>query len=491
MIIIIFVIMGLMMQFENDLYDFIINNTADGIMIKNSEGIVEFLNPAAISLFGHAQSNLVGKTSHSNVVHAINEDYSELSADNHPSVLVNKNKIPILNRRVGLVKNDNSISWVKINCFPYKSGTISIFKDISEEKKEKSHADTLINALDSVSLVSATNLKGEITYVNERFCEKTQYTKDELIGKNHRIIKSDKHSNEFFKILWDTILEGKIFQGEICNKKKNGELFWGHSTIIPLFENNKIISFLGIRFDITEKKKLEEILETSSKLSTLGEISASIAHEINNPLTILLGKTNIILKAIEKQQYDFKNISDDLIKVERAGQKISKIVRGLKSLSRHSDTDPKESILLSKILEDVIELSSDKLKMFDVQLLNNINIDITIDCNPSQISQVLINLISNSIDAVEKLDTRWISLNLIDLGETLQIIVTDSGNGISDDTVSKMMSPFFTTKPSGKGTGLGLSISKKIIEELHHGKFYYSRQNQYTTFVIELPKKSD
>lgn len=477
------------MTIDNELSEFIINNTTDGIMIKNSKGEIEFLNKSAEVLFGKNIKILKGKTSFSNIVRAIHLDYSVMSPENHPSVIVQKEQRPVLDNIVGFLKENNTVSWVKTNCYPFKSGTLSIFKDITKELKERSHSEMLMRALNSFAIVSTTNLKGDITYVNDRFCEKTQYSRAEILGQNHRILKSGKHPDSLYKEMWASILKGHIFQGEVCNKKKNGELIWGFSTIIPMYENNQVNGFLSVRFDITEKKRLEELLETSAKLTTLGEISASIAHEINNPLTILLGKTNLINTLVKKNKYDLSQLPADLSKIEGAGLKIIKIIKGLKSLARNSESDPKEKIIFSDILSDVLELTHDKMISHNVILQNNINEDFVIECNPSQISQVLVNLISNAVDAISEQKDKWIKLEHKIFKKYIQIKVTDSGKGIPENILNQIMNPFFTTKPAGVGTGLGLSISKKIIEVQHLGKFYYEKQEANTTFVIELSKE--
>jgi len=158
-------------------------------------------------------------------------------------------------------------------------------------------------ALDQAAIVAATDAAGVITYVNQKFCEISGYSRAELLGNTHRIINSGYHDREFFKNLWKTIRAGEIWRGEICNRAKDGHLYWVYTTIVP-FRNQQgeIYQFLSIRQDITELKQAQQtILQqqeqiiTASRLSALGEMAAILTHEINNPLGVILGRVEMLL----------------------------------------------------------------------------------------------------------------------------------------------------------------------------------------------------
>jgi signal transduction histidine kinase len=224
----------------------------------------------------------------------------------------------------------------------------------------------------------------------------------------------------------------------------------------------------------------------SAKMSSLGEMASGISHEINNPLTIIKGKAGTIRKILSTENPDLLKAQAELLKVEQTVDRISKIIKGLKSFSRNGTNDPKEPTLLVNIIEDTLELCRERFHSREIQLrIGNIS-DVIIEARPEQISQILINLLGNSLDAIANLPKRWISIETHIEGNLVQVIITDSGNGIEAKIAEKMMQPFFTTKDIGEGTGLGLSISMGLARD-HKGKLSYDSTSANTRFVLELP----
>ncbi|MBC7530850.1 MAG: GHKL domain-containing protein [Oligoflexus sp.] len=227
----------------------------------------------------------------------------------------------------------------------------------------------------------------------------------------------------------------------------------------------------------------------SSRLAALGEMAGGIAHEINNPLAVISIRSKHIKRAIlaKPAQYDQALEYAEIIEV--TSNRIATIVSGLRSFSRSGSDDPFESCDLSAVVRDTLNLCSERLKTHGVQLkIGEISKSLRFEGRSVQISQVLINLLNNSYDAVSQLEERWIKLDTEVIGEWLQMTMTDSGPGIPDEILAKIMQPFFTTKPVGMGTGLGLSISKGIIEQ-HRGQFEILKVGDRNHFVIRLPRE--
>jgi C4-dicarboxylate-specific signal transduction histidine kinase len=222
----------------------------------------------------------------------------------------------------------------------------------------------------------------------------------------------------------------------------------------------------------------------SAKLSSLGEMAGGIAHEINNPLTIIGSHAKILKRSNTTND---PKINESLDKIIVTTNRIAKIIKGLRSFSRDSFNDPYAPTSIAKIVSGTLELCHEKLKTNSIILKVSVPEDLEANCQEIQIAQVLMNLISNSVDAIEFLDDKWIEISAYDINNQIKLIVTDSGNKIPDEISEKIMLPFFTTKEVGKGTGLGLSISKGIVES-HNGKFCFDKKAEHTTFVIELPK---
>lgn len=229
-------------------------------------------------------------------------------------------------------------------------------------------------------------------------------------------------------------------------------------------------------------------LVQSSKLSSLGEMAAGIAHEINNPMAIIVGNTEVLKSHVEKHndEYALKRIEKILNMVQR----VTKIINGLRQFSRNAENDPPQVSPLSKIIGDTVELCKqgllNKQIAFELKMPEQ---EVFIKCREVQISQVLLNLIQNAADAIAPLADRWIQIKVDTTKENrVKILVIDSGKGISQEIIEKLFQPFFTTKEVGKGTGLGLSISMGIAKD-HGGSLSVDTQAKNTCFVLELPLK--
>lgn len=226
----------------------------------------------------------------------------------------------------------------------------------------------------------------------------------------------------------------------------------------------------------------------TSKMTTLGEMSSQLAHEINNPLTIIRSSSYTLKKVITADELNKEKAIEYLNKIDTTTTRITKIIAGLRAFSRSGDNDPYEMQNMSKIIQDISELSSHRLKMTSVQLNIIEFTDFTFECRASQIEQVLLNLLNNSIDSIADLPEKWIKIEVQLRAEDFILKFTDSGNGIPHHIAERIMEPFFTTKAVGKGTGLGLSISKGLIES-HHGQLSYNSKSKNTEFTIQLPLK--
>lgn len=248
------------------------------------------------------------------------------------------------------------------------------------------------------------------------------------------------------------------------------------------------LSNLGQR-KLVEKELDQQKIKNmqQSKLASLGKIAAGVAHEVNNPLTIF----NLHLRNIEKSLKTRADIDpkvfEGLEKSKHNVQRIANIINGLKILSRENVQEDFKSESLYRIIRDALEVLSEKIKGAGV----NIDVtptakDIVIHANAVQISQVIANLISNSIDAIIDLDSKWIKIDTETKDNKHQITFTDSGLGIPDSVAKHLMTPFYTTKGVNKGTGLGLSLSREIARN-HQGDLYYNKNSSNTQFVLELP----
>lgn len=270
--------------------------------------------------------------------------------------------------------------------------------------------------------------------------------------------------------------EGTLSVGKVVDEK-------GHTT-----------GYLAVVEDVTQKrvkerqlKEQEKKIITSSRLASLGEMAAGIAHEINNPLTIINGHLSVLRRLLSTRGLaSDMEVQKRLEVAESTTNRIAKIVKGLRSYARESDQGDKERVVVEAIVEDTLAFCADKFKSEGIDLVSRLEPHLEVFVRPYQISQVLLNLLNNAADAVAGCPERRVVIETAARNNGVEISVTDTGAGVPPFLKEKIMEPFFTTKEVGKGVGLGLSISQGIIQA-HDGKFYLDESSPKTRFVIWLP----
>ncbi|MGY5143640.1 MAG: two-component system sensor histidine kinase NtrB [Candidatus Nitrosopumilus sp. bin_32a] len=349
------------------------------------------------------------------------------------------------------------------------------------------------------SIITITDLNGVIVYMNDKFCELSKYSEDELIGQNHRILKSDEHSDEFFTTMWDTITSGQIWKGEIKNRAKDGSYYWLKSTIIPVTDSkDNVTHFIAIRTDITKEKEIEsKLLKTEAKLvkqnedltsqveikssnlvrserlATIGTMASRIAHDLKNPLTLLHTYAEMLSPEI-LSKLDSKD-KEKWFRMQNSIFDMNRIIEDVLDFARTTEIKKKPAYI-----QRILKLAMNHVKSSYGVTINLSEKDLKINCDERKIEGVLSNIINNAVQAID--GTGEIDVEIESDSEFLNILIKDSGPGISDENLSKIFEPMFTTKTTG--TGLGLVICKSIVEQ-HGGSISVS--NKPTTFTIRLP----
>lgn len=258
----------------------------------------------------------------------------------------------------------------------------------------------------------------------------------------------------------------------------------------------ELIKVFNYQYDleITNKKLISQTakLMHTSRLAALGEMSASIAHEVNNPLMVINGSLNQLDRALKKDVIEIDFAEKLIQRIKKSTERVSIILGGLRHFANQSDELPKQDSKLESIINETTGYCTELVNANFIKLECQTPPQVIIHCHAVQISQVLINLIKNAVDALmeqkeknQNLET-WIKINYHLQGKVLHIKIQNSGDKIPTDIAEKLFQPFFTTKASGKGTGLGLSISSAIIQD-HRGDLSLLPQEEYTTFQITLP----
>jgi len=218
-------------------------------------------------------------------------------------------------------------------------------------------------------------------------------------------------------------------------------------------------------------------------------MASGIAHEINNPLHIIKGNCELLEILLEESSPDIAGVREAVRLIDTMGSRIANIVGGLRALARDQRNDPMIEVSVKQILSDTLALCEQRIRNRGIELqLPEVSESITLSCHPTQISQVLLNLLNNATDAVSDLENRWIRVEVSEDGEQYVVFtVTDSGSRLPKDEAEKIFEPFYTRKPVGKGTGLGLSISRSIIEA-HRGVIYVDSTAANTCFTVRVPR---
>lgn len=291
------------------------------------------------------------------------------------------------------------------------------------------------------------------------------------------------------------------YQQEYRVVKPCGEIRWIKDRGFPVRdEHGAVYRIAGIAEDITPLREAREKLEASrnqiasnAKFAALGEMASGIAHEINNPLAVIHGLAVQMQELVARSDAEFpvEMVLDSYESIEKMANRIAGIVKGLRTFSRQQAADPMQAADLNAILTETMAMCAPKIRAASAKVEVSRNVEkLGIQCRSSEISQVILNLVNNAVDAVAASDDRLIRVEVVQRDSGVaQLVVEDSGEGIRPELKERIFQPFFTTKEVGKGTGLGLSISKSIIEA-HGGKLFLDQGSPKTRFVVELPSEN-
>ncbi len=393
-------------------------------------------------------------------------------------------------------------------------------------------------AIEQSNIVSKTDIDGIITFVNDEFCNIFEYSKEELIGKNHNIVRHPDVPKELFKILWDTIKQKKTYKATIKNLTKNGKTVYVNSTVIPIVNSQGAIEeFIAIRYDVTknitltkelkrkerelqflndtlekrveektdELKRLNQNLENrvqeeveknrtkdrmlyqQSRLAAMGEMISNIAHQWRQPLSEL-GITIYKMKKLFTSGGDEK---DFLYSYDHSREVIKKMSNTIEDFRNFFNPNKvKDYFLIQDAISETINIMEGTIQKYDIHITVHCEEEIKIEGFLSEFTQVLINLINNSKDAFIKneIKNRCIDIEIFrDEKGNVVLNFSDNACGIDEEIIDKIFDPYFSTKHSSVGTGLGLYMSKMIIKNSLNGDISACNLKDGVTFSIIIP----
>jgi len=519
-------------QIDQKSYNLLLESISDhAIMILDQEGYIINWSRGAEQINGYTESEVLGK--HFSIFYT-REDTEKSQPEKNLQKVIDTGG---LEYKAWRVRKDGSVYWANIVFTALKNdrgeiiGYGKVIHDLSKQvqteerisllnkelenrlQQSQSEISDYKHALDESAIVAITDQKGIIKHVNDNFCKISKYSKDELLGQDHRIINSGYHSKDFIRNLWVTIANGKIWRGELRNKAKDESYYWVDTTIVPfLNEHGKPYQYLAIRSDITQRKLAEEqllkanedlenkvrertlelthALEKEKELNEMKSRFVSMAsHEFRTPLSAILSSTSLMehyvnpdqedkrKKHVERIKSSVKNLTsilDDFLSLEKLEQG--------KVESHNSEFNFREFI------EDAIE------EMHGMSKKKQQEIHLQYD-GPEQVYQdkkilrnVLLNLLSNAIKYSPEGKTIFISSEIKD--ERVNLAVKDEGIGIPLEAQKNLFDKFFRARNAVniQGTGLGLNIVKRYVELLDGIISFNSIENAGTVFTVSFPR---
>lgn len=353
-------------------------------------------------------------------------------------------------------------------------------------------------AMDQHAIVSITDIEGNITYANDKFCQLSGYSREEVLGNNHRIIKSDEHLDNYFETLWQTITSGKIWTGNNRNRCKDGSSFWINTTIVPSLDDfGKPFQFISISTDITKQMdiatQLEYTLEQAfAATEAKSEFLANMSHEIRTPMNAIIGLSDLcLLTDLTSKQYDYVK------KTNVAGRALLGIINDILDFSKIEAGKLDIEIIpfsLDKVFDNLWTLVSGKAQQKGIELLFSRTQDVPFYLlgDPTRLGQVLVNLVNNAVKFTDQgeivLYVRTVKKSKDKV--TLEFKVEDSGIGMTDEQIDGLFESFSQADSSTSrkygGTGLGLSISKQLVNLMHGEIWVESEYEKGSCFYFNI-----
>ena len=336
------------------------------------------------------------------------------------------------------------------------------------------------DALDKWSILAITDRRGIILSVNDKFCEISKYSREELIGKDHRVINSGHHPKEFFRGLWSTIGSGAVWRGEIRNRAKDGSYYWVDTTIVPfLDESGKPFQYVAIRNDITQRTLAQQKLLEQGSLARLGEMAAVVAHEVKNPLAGISGALQVLGSRMAADAPE-RPIVEEMI--ARLGA-LDDMVQDLLLFARPRAPRLAE-VHVAPLLRETANLIAQDPVLRSAEIVVQGD-DATILADASMLSQVFQNLVINAAQAMG--GQGRVLVTIAPTPGACSVSVADSGPGIPADARERIFEPFFTTKH--RGTGLGLAVARRAVEA--HGGTIVATETPGggATMTVTLPAR--
>lgn len=478
-------------------------NIDAGILLIDENGKTVYANQRYLNIFDIQTplNQFIGKTA--NELAQENLVHFENPSQNLSRVFTLLNDRKLVRKEEVRFKNGNIFErdYIPIYETGVYKGHFWIYYNVTTEKQLTTELNNYKYALDQSSIVVITNKDGIITNVNDKFCDISKYTKEELLTSKMNLVNSAYHPTEFFENLWDTIQSGKVLRTEIRNKSKDGHFYWVDSTIIPFVDENNIpFQYVAIQSDITSKKEFEAQLvhakqDAENSLKIKEEFISNMSHEIRTPMNALIGFTDLLLETeLTTEQ------REHLITIKNSEKLLLTLINDILDLAKLESG----KIFLENVpfnihdtLQEVVKLLNVNAteKNIELELFINSKVPQMIIGDTTRVQQIILNTVGNAIKFTEKGEVSIYVKSIITQHKevTITFEIKDTGIGIPKSKLDTIFDSFeqasnSTTRLYG-GTGLGLSIVKKLVDTMNGEITVESEVEVGSTFKIKIPFK--
>ncbi|TYT75351.1 PAS domain S-box protein [Desulfobotulus mexicanus] len=379
------------------------------------------------------------------------------------------------------------------------TGASGVASDVTERIRAEVDRIRLSAAIEQVAeSIVVTDRQASILYVNPAFERITGWHKDEVLGKTPAILSSGYHGKSFYEEMWQTLLSGKVWQGYITNRKKDGSCYDEEVSISPILDNTgSVINFVAVKRDVSLERSLERQLRQAQKMEAIGTLAGGIAHDFNNILFPIIGFTELALESLPQNRIEKKYLRSILTAAHRARELVWQIL----TFSRRNDEKEHSNVYVQSVVKEALKLLRASIPS-TIEIRHDIESgDARVFADPTQIHQVVMNLCTNAYHAMEAGGILTVELHTLNLTEdrpadlhpgiragAWQLLsVQDTGSGIDSATMERIFDPYFTTKEQGKGTGLGLATVHGIVTGCGGYIQVRSTPGKGTVFLVYLP----
>ncbi|MGY5152178.1 MAG: ATP-binding protein [Candidatus Nitrosopumilus sp. bin_6a] len=367
-------------------------------------------------------------------------------------------------------------------------------------KQQLLQIENLKSSLDNSSIVAITDKDGTITYANKKFCDISKYSKEELIGQNHCILKSGFHNAEFYQNIWKTISSGKIWQGDIKNKAKDGTFYWVRTAITPFIGKDGTAQYIAVRTDVTELYAQKDTIESQfqelkKRDRQKDEFISMISHELKSPIFPIIGYCDLLREPELSKNFNILHF-EALDEITSNAERLGRITEGLLDVNRINMKKLRyniEKFSLAKFATRIAKEHAHLMKEKQIEFYVLPVEDQIIESDEQRLMQVIGNIIRNAVDFVPNKDGK-ITVNIRSKSGHITFSVKDNGVGMSKENQHELFTPFYQVDSSATrkhgGTGLGLAICKGIVEDLGGKIWVESDAGKGSTFFFSVPLKS-